>query len=228
MIRCDGVEFTYPDGTRALDGVDLDIAPGERVAITGPNGSGKSTLVRLWNGLLRPTAGRVLVAGRSTEGRRVADLAHLVGFTFQDPTRQLFGRTCRAEVAFGARNVGLRGRDLEVAIAEALDVVGLADAATTAPYDLGPSRRRLLGIASVIAMGTPVVVLDEPTIGLDAGQRTTVGSIVERLAAGRRTVVAISHDARFVAGSFERVIRLDAGRVVADGTPSELSGSATS
>ena len=227
MIRCDGVSFTYADGTRALHGVDLAIAPGERVAIVGANGSGKSTLVRLWNGLLRPTAGRVLIDDRSTEGRPVADLARTVGLTLQDPARPLFGRTCRAEVAFGARNVGLRGRDLEVAISEALDAVGLADAASTTPYDLGPSRRRLLAIASVLAMGTPVVVLDEPAIGLDTGQRQTVASMVGRLAAGRRTVVAISHDAQFVAGSFERVIRLDAGRVVADGTPAEVLASAS-
>ena len=227
MIRCEGVEFTYPDGTRALPGVDLAIEPGERVAITGPNGSGKSTLVRLWNGLLRPTAGRVLVDGRSTDDRRVADLARSVGLTFQDPARQLFGRTCHAEVAFGARNVGLRGRDLDVAVAEALEAVGLADAATTAPYDLGPSRRRLLAIASVLAMGTPVVVLDEPTIGLDKTQWATVANVINDLSAAGRTVVAISHDARFVTGSFQRVMRLEAGRVIGNGAPAEVVGAST-
>lgn len=222
MIRCEGVEFTYPDGTRALGGIDLSIEAGERVAIVGANGSGKSTLVRLWNGLLRPTAGRVLIDGRSTEGRHVAELARLVALAFQDPARQLFQRTCRAEVAFGARNAGLRAPELDAAVDAALDAVGLADDAATTPYDLGPSRRRLLAIASVVAMATPVVVLDEPTIGLDTSQRAMVAALIDRLASDGRTVVAISHDTRLVADSLERLIRLDAGRVVADESPPKV------
>ncbi len=217
MIRCEDLAFDYPDGTRALDGVDLVIAAGERVAIVGRNGSGKSTLVRHWNGLLRPTAGRVLLGGVPTTDRRVAELARTVGLTFQDPGQQLFARTCRSEVEFGARNVALRGRALEAAVDDALDAVGLADRTEANPYDLGPSRRRMLALASVLAMGTPVVVLDEPTMGLDSAEVARLESVVQRLAAAGRTVVAISHDTRFVAGSFERVIRLEAGRVISDG-----------
>ena len=212
MILCEGLVFAYADGTRALDGLDLSIAAGERVAITGPNGSGKSTLARHLNGLRRPDAGRVLLDGAPTAGRSVADLARIVGLTFQDPDRQLFGRTCRDEVAFGARNLGARGQALDAAVAEALRTVGLGDRAGANPYDLGPSKRRLLAIASVLAMGTPVVVLDEPTMGLDTQEIARVASIVAGLAKAGRTVVAISHDARFVAGSFERVVRLAAGR----------------
>ena len=214
MIRCESLVYAYPDGTRALDGLDLSIERGERVAIVGRNGSGKSTLVRHWNGLLRPTAGRVLIDGVPTHGLRIAQLARLVGLTFQDPDRQLFARTCRAEVAFGARQVGLRGSELEGAVETALEAVGLAHRASANPYDLGPSMRRLLALASVLAMRTPAVVLDEPTMGLDTSEIARVASVVAMLATERRTVVAISHDARFVAGSFERVVRLDAGRVV--------------
>ena len=216
MIRCEGLVFQYPDGTRALDGLDLTINRGERVAISGRNGSGKSTLVRHWNGLLRPTAGRVLVDGAPTHGRHVAELARIVGLAFQDPDRQLFARTCRAEVGFGARNVGLRGGELDRAVEEALAAVGLADRAVANPYDVGASKRRLLAIAGVLAMRTPVVVLDEPTLGLDADEIPRVAAIVARLAAEGRTVVAISHDARFIAGSFERSVRLDAGRLAGD------------
>jgi energy-coupling factor transport system ATP-binding protein len=219
MIRCEGLSFAYPDGTLALDGLDVAIDAGERVAIVGANGSGKSTLIRHWNGLLRPTAGRVLVDGRPAEGRHMAELARVVGIAFQDPDRQLFAGTCRAEAVFGARNVGRRGRELEDAVEAALDAVGLADRADANPFDLGPSRRRLLAIASVLAMGTPVVVLDEPTMGLDGREVARVQAIVARLAADGRTVVAISHDARFVEESFTRVVRLEAGRVVADGGP---------
>jgi energy-coupling factor transport system ATP-binding protein len=217
VIRCEGLVFEYPDGTRALDGVDLAIARGERVAITGRNASGKSTLVRHWNGLLRPTSGRVLVDGVPTEGRRVAELSRIVGVTFQDPDRQLFERTGAREVAFGARNAGFRGRDLDAAVDSALDAVGLADRSGANPYDLGPSKRRLLALASVLAMRTPVVVLDEPTMGLDHGEIDRVARVVVDLAAGGRTVVAISHDTRFVAQAFDRVIRLAAGRIDADG-----------
>ena len=220
-IRCSGLAFEYPDGTRALDGVDLSIRAGETVAIVGRNGSGKTSLVRTWIALLRPAAGRLEIAGRSTDGRRVAELARVVGLTFQNPHDQLFGRTCHDEVAFGARNVGLRGRDLDAAVGEALTAVGLNDAAATNPFDLGPSRQRLLAIASVLAMRTPIVVLDEPTMGLDLDERARVQSIVGRLASEGRTVVAISHDPRFVASSFSRAIQLDHGRVVRDGPPTQ-------
>jgi energy-coupling factor transport system ATP-binding protein len=216
VIRCEALGFTYPDGTPALHGLNLDISAGERFAIVGPNGSGKTTLVRHWNGLLRATTGRVVLDGTPVGTRPVAELARTVGITFQDPTRQLFRGSCHEEVAFGPRNVGLRGRALEAAVDQALAGVGLADAQNTAPYELGPSRRRLLALASVVAMGTPVLVLDEPTIGLDSRQRATVEALVGRLSGDGRTVVAISHDTAFVAACFERVVRLDAGRVVAD------------
>lgn len=216
MIRCEGLVFDYADSTRALDGLNLVIERGQRVAITGRNGSGKSTLVRHWNGLLRPTSGQVLIDGGPTTGRLVADLARIVGMTFQDPGRQLFSRTCRAEVEFGARNVGLRGRDLDAAVDAALDAVGLADRATSNPFDLGGSKRRLLAIASVLTMRTPVVVLDEPTMGLDTTEQARVVAVISKLAADGRTVVGISHDSSFIRSSFERVVRLEAGRVVAD------------
>lgn len=225
MIRCEGVSFTYPDGTRALDGIDLSIEPGERVAIVGPNGSGKSTFVRLWNGLLRPTAGRVLLDGRPTEGRHVAELARIVGMTFQDPTRQVFRRTVRDEVAFGARNAGLAGRVLDDSVDTALQEVGLGARAGTNPYDLGPSKRRLLTVACVLAMRPKVLVFDEPTNGLDPAEISRLSEVVR---GPRRpddhVVVAISHDARFVEENFERVIRLEAGRIVEDRRVATSSG----
>jgi energy-coupling factor transport system ATP-binding protein len=225
MIRCDGVSFTYPDGTVALDGVDLAIGAGQCVAITGRNGSGKSTLIRLWNGLLRPATGSVLIDGRSTRGRRVAELARVVGVAFQDPAMQLFASTCRDEVAFGPWNLGLRGGALEDATEGALAAMGLQPHAATNPYDLGPARRKLLAIASVLAMRTPVVVLDEPTPGQDADGRARLRAIVANLASEGRTVVVVSHDRRYIAEAAERVLRLDAGRIVADGSPADVLGS---
>jgi len=221
-IEVEGLGHVYPEGTRALAGVDLRIAPGEAVAIIGQNGSGKSTLVRHLNGLLRPTEGVVRVDGRATTGIRVARLAALVGLAFQDPDRQIFAGRVRAEVAFGPRNLGVRGAALDAAVADALAAVGLGDAADANPYDLGYSRRKLLAIASVLAMRTPIVVLDEPTTGQDLRGMARVRAIVRGLVAEGRTVLAVSHDMRFVAESFGRVVVMREGRIALDGTPAEV------
>ena len=224
MTRLDveGLGFVYPDGTRALDGVDLEIQPGESVAIVGQNGSGKSTLVRHLNGLLRPTTGRVLHDGEDVVGIRAAALAARVGIVFQNPDRQIFAGKVRAEVAFGPRILGHGDAEVEAATRDALAAVGLADAAEANPYDLGYSRRKLLAIASVLAMETPVVVLDEPTTGQDARGIARVQQVLVNLLGDGRTVIAISHDMRFVAESFARVIVMGEGRVLLDGPPSEV------
>jgi energy-coupling factor transport system ATP-binding protein len=222
VIRLEGLVHVYEGGTRAVDGIDLEIGAGERVAIIGQNGSGKSTLVRHFNGLLRPTEGRVLIDGADAAGRRVAALSAIVGLAFQDPDRQIFAGRVRGEVEFGPRNLGLRGADLARAVGEALAATGLEADANTNPYDLGFSRRKLLALASILAMGTPVIVLDEPTTGQDARGIERVQAIVASLAAEGRTVIAISHDMRFVAETFERVVVMGAGRVLLDGSPADV------
>lgn len=226
MIEIAGLVHVYPDGTRALDGVDLAIGPGETLAIVGQNGSGKSTLVRHLNGLLRPTEGTVRIDGLDIAGQRVARLAATVGLVFQDPDRQIFAGKVRTEVAFGPRNLGLRGAELDRRVAEALEVVGLAGAADENPYDLGYSRRKLLAIASVLAMRTPIVVLDEPTTGQDLRGVARVRAIVAALAAEGRTVITISHDMRFVAETVRRMVVMRAGRIVLDGTPADVFAAA--
>jgi energy-coupling factor transporter ATP-binding protein EcfA2 len=218
-IELEDVTFDYPDGTRALDGIDLRIEAGRRVAIVGQNGSGKSTLARHLNGLLRPTRGRMLFDGADVRRVHVASLAARVGLAFQNPDRQLFSGKVAAEVAFGPRNLGVRGEELERRVTAALEAVGLGGESGTNPYDLGYSRRKLLAIASVLAMRTPVLVLDEPTTGQDARGVARVRAVVAGAAAEGRTVIAVSHDMRFVAESFERVLVLRAGRLVLDGAP---------
>lgn len=224
MIRLElrGVGYTYPGGTRALDGVDLVIEPGQRLAIIGQNGSGKSTLVRHLDGLLRPTDGTVLHDGVDIRDERVARLATRVGVVFQNPDRQIFSGRVRSEVAFGPRILGRREPELGAAVTEALEAVGLADLADANPYDLGYSRRKLLALASVLSMRTPVVVLDEPTTGQDLRGVRRVQAVVGSVADEGRTVVAVSHDMRFVAETFERVVVLQAGRIVLDGSPAEV------
>jgi len=221
-IRCEGLGFAYPDGTRALSGIDLEIARGERVAIVGENGSGKSTLVRQINGLLRPSEGRIEVHGRDVGRRHVADLAREVGLAFQNPDRQIFSGRVADEVAFGPRNLGTHGAELDRAVGAALALVGLAEARDANPYDLGLSNRKLLGIASILAMETPIVILDEPTTGQDARGAERIRAVVAGLAAEGRTVLAVSHDLGFVAEAFPRVVVLAGGRLVRDGPTEEV------
>lgn len=219
----EGLAYVYRDaGVRALDGIDLRIGPGERVALIGQNGSGKTTLVRHLNGLLRPTDGRVTVDGTDASRLTVAQLASRVGLVFQDPDRQIFAGSVRSEVEFGPRNLGRSGSELAAAVAAALDATGLAGEEGTNPYDLGQSRRKLLALASVLAMRTPVLVLDEPTTGQDARGVELVRGVVDQVAAKGRTVIAISHDMRFVAETFERVVVMRAGRIILDGVPSRV------
>ena len=217
----------YPDGTRALDGIDLEVPSGQAVAIIGQNGSGKSTLVRHLDGLLRPTEGRVLHDGVDVAGTRVAALASTVGIVFQNPDRQIFSGKVRAEVEFGPRILGRSGADAAAAADAAIEAVGLTGHESTNPYDLGFSRRKLLALASVLAMDTPVLVLDEPTTGQDARGMVRIQEIVANVVAGGHTVIAISHDMRFVAESFERVVVMAGGRVVLDGSPAEVFAEAS-
>ena len=222
-LRVEGLVHVYREGgVRALDGVDLAIATGERVALVGQNGSGKTTLVRHLNGLLRPTEGRVLVDGTDAATLTVAQLAGRVGLVFQDPDRQIFSGAVSSEVEFGPRNLGRRGAELTAAVRAALEATGLSGEERSNPYDLGQSRRKLLALASVLAMRTPVLVLDEPTTGQDAPGVARIADVVTGAAGEGRTVIAISHDMRFVAEVFERVIVMRAGRIVLEGAPAEV------
>ena len=221
-IALEHVSYTYPGGVQALAEVDLQIRAGEGVALIGQNGSGKTTLVRHLNGLLRPSSGRVLLGGTDAATLRVAQLARQVGLAFQDPDTQIFSGTVRAEVEFGPRNLGLRGLALRDAVDAALGAVGMADEARTNHYDLGASRRKLLSLAAVLAMQTPVLVLDEPTTGQDRRGVTAVRAVVAAALAAGRTVIAVSHDLRFVAETMPRVVVLRGGRVLADGSPGEV------
>jgi energy-coupling factor transport system ATP-binding protein len=221
-LRLAGVGYVYPDGTRALRDIDLSIETGASVAIVGGNGSGKSTLLRQLNGLLRPTEGRVLHDGRDIADSRVALLAATVGVVFQDPDRQIFAGRVADEVAFGPRMLGRSRDDVDRTVEESLAAAGLKDLAGHNPYDLGYSRRKLLALASVLAMETPVLVIDEPTTGQDVRGVARVQHVIADVNASGRTVIAVSHDMRFVAETFRRVVVMGAGELRLQGTPEEV------
>ena len=222
MIELEELVHVYPDGTRALDGVDLEIATGERVAIVGQNGSGKSTLVRHFNGLLRPTEGRVLVDGADAATLRVAELA--AGRASRSRTRTARsspvgpgrGRVRAAEPRARAE------RSCERPSTRRSPPPASTARRATNPYDLGFSRRKLLALASVLAMATPDRRPRRADDRPGRPRHRRVEAIVDELAGEGRTVVAISHDMRFVAESFERVIVMRDGAVVLDGRPDEV------
>jgi energy-coupling factor transport system ATP-binding protein len=221
-IEVHGLVHRYPGGVEAVRGVNLAIAPGESVAIVGQNGSGKTTLVKHFNGLLRADEGSVTVGGQALGRRRVSDLAGQVGFVFQNPDDQLFQSRVDREVGFGPRNLRRSSVEVERAVQSALELVGLTDDRATNPYDLGLSVRKLVALASVLAMEPGVLVLDEPTTGQDGPGVERVGAIVDSWSATGRSVIAITHDMEFAARHFRRVVVMRHGEVVLDDAPSEV------
>jgi energy-coupling factor transport system ATP-binding protein len=225
-VTVEDLVHRYPTGVEAVRGVSMTIAPGEAIAILGQNGSGKTTLVKHLNGLLRPNGGQVLIDGVSTDHRTVAELARTVGFVFQNPDDQLFERSVGREVSFGPRNLGLPPADVNRLVATSLAAVGLDAEATTNPYDLDLSRRKLVALAGILAMDPAVLVLDEPTTGQDADGVERVAAIVAAFQAAGRSIVAITHDMEFAAGNFGRIVVMRAGEIVADGPPAEIFAAA--
>lgn len=220
-VVLENVHYVYPGGVEALRGISLAFGPG-RTCIVGQNGAGKTTLVRHLNGLLKPSAGRVLVGGVDTRSRTVAQLARYVGLSFQNPDDQLFHRTVEEEVRFGAVNLGYDAATVDRLVNEALALLRLEDVRRANPFDLGLSERKRVAIASVVAMDTPVVVLDEPTGGQDAPGVVLLGRLVDELAARGKTVITITHDVEFAAAHADRVIALHQGRVLLDGPPAQV------
>src|SRR5690606_8533985 len=216
VLEARNVHFHSTPGVPVLTDITLSIGPGA-TAIIGQNGAGKSTFVRLLNGLLKPVSGTILVNGVDTRTQTVASLARTVGLVFQNPSDQLFKSRVIDEVMFGPLNLGFSRDEAEARAREALAQVGLQGVETRNPYDLGLAERKLITIASVLAMGTSVIILDEPTIAQDHAGVRRLGAIVDELAAAGRTVITITHDMNFVARHFRRVVVFGQGRVLADG-----------
>jgi energy-coupling factor transporter ATP-binding protein EcfA2 len=215
-IEVQNLEFTYPGGVEALRGVSFTVMPGEKLAIVGQNGAGKTTLVKHLNGLLKPTNGWVLVGDWDTREHTIAKLASRVGYVFQNPDDQLFSRTVEQEVAVGPKNLGYAQGLVENLVAQALALTHLEDQRQTNPYDLSPTWRKMVAMASIIAMDTPVVIFDEPTTGQDTTSVARIGEIVEALHRQDKTVITITHDMDFAADHFERLIAMGQGKVLLD------------
>ena len=222
QITFEDISYTYPDGTPALHDINLTIAAGEFVALLGPNGSGKTTLAKHLNGLLRPQRGRVLLDGRDTRSVRVAVLAQTVGYVFQNPDHQIFAATVEEEIAFGLRLRGLPPAEVAQRVAEALDRFRLTPHAHLPPAVLGSGQRRQVTLAATLALRPRILVLDEPTGGLDAQGRQELMAALAAFHADGGTVLLITHDMHPVAELAGRAVVMAAGRVRFDGTPAAL------
>jgi len=215
--------FRYPDGTTALDGIDLRVDEGESVALLGPNGAGKSTLLLHLNGVLRPAEGSVAVEGVEIADETVRAVRARVGMVFQDPDDQLFMTTVYDDVAFGPLNMGLAGADVDARVHEALHAVGLADAASRPARHLSFGQRKRAALATVLSMRPPLLVLDEPTSNLDPRARREMIGLLRSLGA---TKVLATHDMSLAATLCDRAVVLDGGRIVADGPTAAIMGDA--
>jgi energy-coupling factor transport system ATP-binding protein len=216
-IHVNALSFTYPSGVLALQKVDLHVQAGESLAIIGQNGAGKTTLVKHLNGLLKPSSGSVEVGGWDTRHFTVAQLSARVGFVFQNPDDQLFQRSVWGEVLFGPRNLGWPDDKVTAHAAQALEMVGLAGSNDVHPYDLIPGQRKLLALASVLAMDAPALILDEPTMGQDYAGTRLIGELLDALRRQGKTLIGVSHDIDFCAEHFERAVIMAQGQVLLDG-----------
>ena len=217
-IQARGLSFRYPDGRQALQGVELHVAYGERVAVLGPNGAGKTTLMLHLNGLLRG-AGALQVAGLKVGRDTARELRARVGLVFQDPDDQLFMPTVVEDVAFGPLNLGLDRAAVAVRVAEALAAVRMEHVSGRAPHQLSMGERRRVAIATVLAMRPALLVLDEPSANLDPRARRELLDVLARI---DRTLLVTTHDLPLAAELCERAVILAGGRVVADGPCDDL------
>ena len=221
ILACD-LGFSYGPGAQALDGVSLEVPARATTAIVGQTGSGKSTLLRLLCGLDAADAGSLTVCGinaATKRGRR--QVRRAVGYVMQHPERQLFAQTVAEDVAFGPRNQGLSATEVERRVAHALDLVGLADRRDASPFELSGGQQRLAAIAGVLAMEPELLVLDEPTAGLDPRGRARLRALMADLAAHGVTLLQVTHSMEDAARA-DHVVVLDQSRVLAAGTPAEV------
>jgi cobalt/nickel transport system ATP-binding protein len=214
-----GLRFSYPDGRAVLNDLDLHVDEGERVAVLGPNGAGKTTLALHFNGILRPAQGTIRIGELELSDDTVADIRRRVGLVFQDPNDQLFMPTVGEDVAFGPANLGLSGEELDHRVAEALSAVEASEMADRAPHHLSDGERRRVAIATVLAMRPDVLVLDEPSSGLDpAGRRELVATLQDL----DMTHLVITHDLPLAIELCDRAVIIDDGRIVADAPTLDL------
>lgn len=217
FISTRDLQFHYQDYITALRGINIDIDLGEFIAIMGENGAGKTTLVKHFNGLLKPSEGSVVVDGVDTKNATVAELSRKVGYVFQNPLYQLFSETVEKEVGLGLKYTPLSEEEKERRIQLVLTDLGIEKQRKRHPLMLSEGERKRVAIASILVMDPSVLILDEPTLGLDAREKSRLETILRKVHSDGRTVILVSHDVEFVFDTAERIIAMADGEKLFDG-----------
>lgn len=214
-IEIKNLFFSYKESQPILNDISL-IIDETSTAIIGQNGAGKTTFVKLLKGLLKPDKGDILLNGKSIKDMTVAQLAKYIGLVFQNPNDQIFKNKVIDEVMFGPLNIGISKEEAEKLSKKALEMVGLSEKSEFNPYDLGLSERKLIAIASILAMNTEIIIFDEPTIAQDFSGKERIKNIIKELRSQGKIVLTIIHDMDFVAEIFERTIVFAKGKILLD------------
>lgn len=222
-VKLDQVFYTYPDGSQALRGISLSIRSDERIGIIGPNGAGKSTLLLMLNGILRPQSGTIHICDLVVNDSNISQIRKSVGLVFQDPNDQLFCPTVFEDVAFAPRYFGIKEEDIKLIVARSLRQVGLNGYENRSSYHLSLGEKKRVAIATVLSMQPDILILDEPSAGLDPGARRSLIQLLQSLPI---TLLIATHDLLLVHEICTRIILLNHGKIVADGDKTILANTA--
>lgn len=224
QLSTENLSFTYPDGTQALKNINIEIEKREKVAIIGPNGAGKSTLFSHFNGLTEPTSGCVKIEGKpiSFEKDELLKVRQKVGIVFQDPNDQLFAPTVKEDIAFGPMNLGLSYDEVEKRVEDALKMVGMENYEDKTPHHLSGGQQKRIAIAGIIAMKPELMILDEPTAGLDPDGVEKVLNIMNQLNEEGMTLIISSHDIDMISKYADKIFVLYNGEIIESGNKNKI------
>ncbi|GEO70058.1 energy-coupling factor ABC transporter ATP-binding protein [Levilactobacillus acidifarinae] len=222
MVELKNVSFSYDGQKQIVHDINLAFTAGTATAIIGQNGAGKTTTVKMMNHLLVPTQGQILVNGEDIHDRTTAQVAHHVGYAFQNPDDQIFNNSIQKEIEFGPKRDNLPQDQLQKRVQVAAKMTGLSEHLDEHPYNFPYSLRKFITIASILAMNPETYIFDEPTAGQDHLSRQRLSKIITQLVAQQKCVIVITHDMNFVAENFNRVIVLSEHQVLADDTPQAI------
>lgn len=224
QLSTENLSFTYPDGTQALKNINIEIEKGEKVAIIGPNGAGKSTLFSHFNGLTEPTSGCVKIEDKpiSFEKDELLKVRQKVGIVFQDPNDQLFAPTVKEDIAFGPMNLGLSYDEVEKRVEDALKMVGMENYEDKTPHHLSGGQQKRIAIARIIAMKPELMILDEPTAGLDPDGVEKVLNIMNQLNEEGMTLIISSHDIDMISKYADKIFVLYNGEIIESGNKNKI------
>lgn len=222
VIRTEKLVHTYPTGVTALREIDLSIYKNDKVSIVGQNGSGKTTIVRHFNGLLRPTSGTVYLNGQDTKKQGISQMSRQVGYVFQNPNHQIFCTSVREELEAAPMNFKFSAEEVKRNVDEVVELMDLSGILETHPMTLDYTTKKIVTIASVLTFKPDVLIMDEPTGGLDEAGRIMLTKIINMMHGNGHTVIMISHDMDYVAENSDRVVVMCQGQVIDDGKPEQI------